>query len=96
MDLKCKVGDLVVLLTGRNGGGFGTVVRMLGHHPEYKGQRWVTINSSAWLVSWKHPVVDGDGVLHKECPCPDEFLQPIRGPKKPSVTIKKRKELITT
>ncbi len=75
--MKCRPGDLAVIIKARNRCNVGKIVKVIALH-DGKGD---LVISGAWLVHCAHPLVwqkKGKLYRRKQGPAPDDQLWPIR------------------
>ena len=79
--LRCKPGDLAVVIDARYKCNLGAVVQVIELHNGVGDIRYFK-KHNAWLAKSRKPlkwVVNGKCFRRKTGPVPDEQLQPIRG-----------------
>ena len=81
MNLRCRPGDLAVVIDARLPSNLGRIVRIVAQH-DGTGDLAYPPSVATWLVtspcsmSW---VMDGKRYRRKKGPVPDVQLQPLRG-----------------
>ena len=80
--MKCRPGDLAIVIAATNTTNLGLVVRVLRPHDNSTDIRW-RMNMPCWLVECRTPLIwgspDTEWVRETVGPVPDAQLQPIRG-----------------
>lgn len=79
-DLRCRPGDLAVVIDAATPVNLGRIVKVIeAHHG--KDELHYAADRNAWLVECSHPLVWFVGerrICRKSGPVPDDQLQPIR------------------
>ena len=81
MNLRCRPGDLAVVINARLPSNLGRIVRVVAQH-DGTGDLAYPPTVATWLVTSPCPmywVIDGKRFRRKKGPVPDAQLQPIRG-----------------
>ncbi len=81
MNLRCRPGDLAVVINARLPSNLGRIVRVVAQH-DGTGVLAYPPTVATWLVTSPHSmnwVIDGKRFRRKKGPVPDAQLQPIRG-----------------
>ena len=79
--MKCRVGDLAVVIDAEHGCNLGKIVRVIKPH-DGSGDIVFWGADNVWLVECAHPLTWSVGkkrYRRKTGPAPDAQLQPIRG-----------------
>ena len=82
MKLRCKPGDLAVVIDARLPSNLGRIVKVLRLHDGSGDLRYPPL-TPCWLVSSSYPmswVLEGKRFRRKKGPVPDCQLQPLRKP----------------
>jgi hypothetical protein len=80
-ELRCKPGDLAVVISAQNSANIGRIVRVL-RLDQGTGLLTYPVNTPTWLTVSEHPMtwfVKEKRIYRKRGPIPDAQLQPIRG-----------------
>jgi hypothetical protein len=80
-ELRCKPGDLAVVVRAKYPVNLGRIVRVI-RRDQGSGILFYAKDTPAWLAVSARPLtwyVDGKRILRKSGPVPDAQLQPIRG-----------------
>jgi hypothetical protein len=81
MSIRCKPGDLAVVINAKNRCNLGHIVRIIAPHDD-SGDIVLWDDSNVWLVEAASPLTWSEGkkrFRRKLGPAPDNQLQPIRG-----------------
>lgn len=93
----CKPGDLAVVVKAHNACNIGTIVHVIGRHPN-QAAVCAPEGDVIWKAKARHPMTyDKNGVLRRRRlgPIPDSQLRPIRGAP-PVETVTHTIDLVTS
>ena len=92
MELRCRPGDLAVVVFAELPANLGLIVRVLRRHSG-RGKLALKNKGPLWTVECAQPMtykVKGQFFSRSRAPVPDSYLQPIRGESPPMSTSRAR------